>query len=242
LIESELFGHEKGAFSGAHAARTGRFELADKATLFLDEIGELPIELQPKLLRVIQEGEFEKLGSSQTIKTDVRVIAATNRDLEKEVKTGRFRKDLWFRLNVFPITVPPLKERKEDIPLLTNFFVNKFSKKIGKQIKNIPKGVMNALKNYDWPGNIRELENMLERSVITTQNYSLNIELPRTGEMPFESEYTLDEMERRYIRDILDKSNWIIEGGKGASKKLGLKPSTLRNRMKKLGITRDAVT
>ena len=242
LIESELFGHKKGAFSGAHAARTGRFELADKATLFLDEIGELPIELQPKLLRVIQEGEFEKIGSSQTIKSDVRVIAATNRDLEKEVKAGRFRKDLWFRLNVFPITVPPLRERKEDIPLLVNFFVNKFSKKIGKQIKSIPKRVMNALNNYDWPGNIRELENILERSVITSRNYSLNIELPRIKEMPFESNYTLDEMERRYIRDILDKSNWTIEGGRGASKKLGLKPSTLRNRMKKLGITRNVAT
>lgn len=241
LIESELFGHKKGAFSSANTDRTGRFELANNATIFLDEIGELPMELQPKLLRVIQEGEFEKLGSSKTIRTDVRIIAATNRNLKKEVEARRFRNDLWFRLNVFPIAVPTLAERKEDIPLLVNFLVNKFRKKIGKQIKSIPKGVMTALTNYNWPGNIRELGNMLERAVITSQDYTLNVDLPRTKGMEIEPEYTLSEMESRYIRNVLEKSNWIIEGSKGASKKLGLKPSTLRYRMKKFGIKRPDV-
>ncbi len=238
LIESELFGHLKGAFSGAHTDRIGRFELADQATLFLDEIGELPTELQSKLLRVLQDGEFEKLGSSQTIKTDVRVITATNRDLEEEVTAGRFRGDLWYRLNVFPISVPSLADRKEDIPLLVNHFVHKISKMIGKQIDHVSRKTINALKKYEWPGNIRELENLLEREIIISQDRLLNFEIPQTGNMPIESGMTLNEMERRYIEEVLENSNWIIEGNQGACKKLGLKPSTLRNRLKKLGIKR----
>ncbi|NDY73064.1 Fis family transcriptional regulator [Desulfobacter hydrogenophilus] len=175
LIESELFGHEKGAFTGADRSHKGRFEIADNATLFLYEIGELPLELQSKLLRVIQDGEFERLGNSRTTKVDVRIIAATNRNLEEEVEKGRFRRDLWYRLNVFPITMPPLRERKEDIPLLTDFYINKISRRLGKQIKVIPKNVMNALLNYHWPGNVRELENVLERAVINSSSPKLHL-------------------------------------------------------------------
>ncbi|MBT3260248.1 MAG: sigma 54-interacting transcriptional regulator, partial [Deltaproteobacteria bacterium] len=175
LIESELFGHEKGAFTGAHVKQLGRFEVANGATLFLDEIGELPLELQPKLLRVIQDGEFERLGSSQTIKVDARIIAATNRDLEEEVRKNRFREDLWYRLNVFPITVPPLRERKTDISLLVDHFVAKISKRLGKSVEDIPTTVMNALQNYHWPGNIRELENVLERAVINSSGPKLHL-------------------------------------------------------------------
>jgi formate hydrogenlyase transcriptional activator len=238
LIESELFGHEKGAFSGAHSSRQGRFELGNRATLFLDEIGELPIELQPKLLRVLQEGEFEKLGSSKTFRTDARIIAATNRDLEGEVKAGRFRQDLWYRLNVFPIRVPPLRERKEDIPLLVNCFVKKQGKQIGKQIRHISKKTMIALKRYNWPGNVRELQNLIERSIITSEHNSLTVETPQTKEGILDSYNTLEEMEYQYILYILEKTKWVIEGKHGACSRLGLKPSTLRSRMKKLKICR----
>jgi chemotaxis protein methyltransferase CheR len=175
LIESELFGHEKGAFTGAQSRRLGRFEVADGATLFLDEIGELPMELQPKLLRVIESGEFERLGSSETIKVDVRIIAATNRNLEEEVSKGRFREDLWYRLNIFPITMPPLRDRPADIPLLVNFFIDKISKRLGKSIEMVPAGVMDALLKYHWPGNIRELENVLERGVINSSGPKLRL-------------------------------------------------------------------
>ena len=175
LIESELFGHEKGAFTGAHSRRLGRFEIANGATLFLDEIGELPLELQPKLLQVIQTGEFERLGSSHTIKVDVRIIAATNRNLEEEVRKGRFREDLWYRLNIFPITMPPLRDRLDDIPLLVNFYVDKISKRLGKSIEMVPVSVMDALQKYHWPGNIRELENVLERAVINSSGPKLRL-------------------------------------------------------------------
>ena len=239
LIESELFGYEKHAFTGASARKIGRFEVADGSTLFLDEIGELPLELQAKLLRVLQEGTFERLGSNKTIKVDVRIIAATNRDLEAEVAKGRFRQDLWYRLNVFPITMPPLRNRKEDIPLLVSFFVRQFSRKFGKKIRRIPTKVMEALQNYDWPGNIRELENVIERAVIISEGDSL--ELMDDLNIPLhkkDSIKTLNEVEREYIIKILEKTGWKIEGKDGAASILGLNPSTLRGRMRKLGIKR----
>ena len=243
LIESELFGHERGAFTSATDRRTGRFELSDGATLFLDEIGELPIVLQPKLLRVLQDGEFERLGSSKTIKTDVRVIAATNRDLEKEVKKGRFRKDLWYRLNVFPITIPPLRRRKEDIPILVNWFVKRFSKKLGKQITRISQEAMASLVAFDWPGNIRELENVIERSVINSNGSVLKLighHIAPTLEDPVGPERKpLAQLERDYIVQILEETHWKISGQSGAAEILGLNPSTLRGRMRKLNIKRS---
>jgi transcriptional regulator with GAF, ATPase, and Fis domain len=238
LIESELFGHEKGAFSGAVNRRIGRFETAHGTTLFLDEIGELPLELQPTLLRVLQDGEFERVGGSRTIKTDVRVIAATNRNLEKEVEEGRFRPDLWYRLNVFPISVPPLRERLEDIPLFVSWFVDKYGKWIGKKFKRVPQKNIKALQRYAWPGNIRELENLIERSVITSPEGRLQMEIPaQTGSHPNPS-MSLQEVERDHIVSVLDSVKWKIEGAGGAASKLGLKPSTLRFRMKKLNIHR----
>ena len=183
LIESELFGREKGAFTGSDARQIGRFELADGGTIFLDEIGEMPLELQSKLLRVIQDGEFERLGSPRTIKVDVRIIAATNRNLEEEIRNGRFREDLFYRLNVFPITIPPLRQRKEDIPLLVNHFVAKFNKKIGKKIETVSKDTLNALQEYHWPGNVRELESVIERAVITSQGTALQV-LDRFDDIP----------------------------------------------------------
>ncbi|MGA8181205.1 MAG: sigma 54-interacting transcriptional regulator [Desulfobacterales bacterium] len=238
LIESELFGHEKGAFSGAVAQRLGRFEVADGATLFLDEIGELPLELQTKLLRVIQDSEFERLGSSQTIKVDVRVIAATNRNLEEDVRSGRFRQDLWYRLNVFPITVPPLRSRMEDLPVLVKFFVNKVSKKLGKSIDHIPKSVMNTLGNYHWPGNVRELENVIERAVINASGNKLRLmdTLEKAQKVLAAAPKTLEKVERDYIIRILDETRWKVAGKNGAAEILGLNPSTLRARMRKLGI------
>jgi chemotaxis protein methyltransferase CheR len=238
LIESELFGHEKGAFTGAHAKHLGRFEVADGATLFLDELGELPLELQPKLLRVIQDGEFERLGSSRTVKVDARIVAATNRNLEEEVRKGRFREDLWYRLNIFPITVPPLRERKEDISLLVDFFVRKISKRLGKSIENIPTAVMNALQNYHWPGNIRELENVLERAVINSSGPKLRLvdELEKPHKVLPTARKTLDEVEREHIVRVLDMTHWKVSGKNGAAEILGLDRSTLRARMKKLGI------
>ncbi len=238
LIESELFGHEKGAFTGAHARQLGRFEVADGATLFLDEIGELPPELQSKLLRVIQEGEFERLGSSSTTKVDVRVIAATNRNLEEEVRRGRFREDLWYRLSIFPITVPPLRERMEDIALMVEFFVNKISKRLGKSIESIPTSVMNALQDYQWPGNVRELENVLERAVINSSGPKLRLvdELKPTPKDLTMTQKTLAEVERGHIVRILEQTNWRVSGKNGAAEILGLNRSTLRARLRKLGI------
>ena len=238
LIESELFGHEKGAFTGAHTRQIGRFEVADGATLFLDEIGELPLELQPKLLRVIQDGQFERLGSSRTSKVDVRIIAATNRHLEEEVRKGEFREDLWFRLNIFPITVPPLRERREDISLLVDFFVGKISKRLGKTIENIPATVMNALQNYHWPGNIRELENVLERAVINSSGPKLHLadELKKPDKGFIKANRTLEDVEREYIVRVLEKTDWKVSGQNSAAEILGLNRSTLRARMRKLGI------
>lgn len=240
LVESELFGHEKGAFTSAQTRHVGRFELADGNTLFLDEIGELPLESQAKLLRVLQEGEFERLGSSQTIKVDVRIIAATNRILPEEVKKGRFRQDLWYRLNVYPITLPPLRERREDIPLLAKWLVNKFNRKMGRAINRIPAKVMNSLQAYHWPGNIRELENVIERAVINTQGPTLqlldNLDPPLAGNMIKSPIATLEEVERQHIVQALEETKWRINGPKGAALLLGINPSTLRSRMRKLGI------
>jgi len=244
LVESELFGREKGAYTGAHDRQIGRFELADGGTIFLDEIGELPLELQCKLLRVLQDGEFERLGSSRTIKTDVRVIAATNRDLVEEVQNGRFREDLFYRLNVFPITLPPLRQRKEDIPLLVNHFVAKFNQKIGKQIDAVSKDTLNALQKYHWPGNVRELESVIERAVIISQGSALQVldrfdAFRKTEEVAEQDVRHLVDLERDHILSLLKKAGWRIEGMNGAAALLGLNASTLRARMRKYGITRS---
>ena len=238
LIESELFGHEKGAFTGAHSRRLGRFEVADGATLFLDEIGELPLELQPKLLRVIESGEFERLGSSQTIEVDVRIIAATNRNLEEEVRKGRFREDLWYRLNIFPISIPPLRDRLTDIPLLVNFYIDKISKRLGKSIEMIPAGVMDALLKYHWPGNIRELENVLERAVINSSGPKLRLadELKKPHKDLTKPSRTLADVEREYIIRVLEQVHWKVSGQNSAAQILDLDRSTLRARMRKLNI------
>ena len=238
LIESELFGHEKGAFTGADQTRTGLAEKAFGGTLFLDEIGELPIELQPKLLQVIQDGEFERLGSSGTIKVDVRVIAATNRNLEAEVREGRFREDLWYRLNIFPITVPPLRERMEDIAPLVDFFVNKISKRLGQSIESIPTSVMKTLQHYQWPGNVRELQNVLERAVINSSGPKLRLvdELKKPYKNLTTPHKKLEEVERDYIVRVLEQTNWKVSGPNGAAEILGLNRSTLRARIRKLGI------
>jgi PAS domain S-box-containing protein len=244
LVESELFGREKGAFTGAHDRQIGRFELANGGTIFLDEIGEMPAELQCKLLRVIQDGEFERLGSSRTQKTDVRIIAATNRDLAQEIKNGRFREDLFYRLNVFPITMPPLRARKDDIPLLVNHFVAKFNKKIGKKLETVSKESLNALQNYHWPGNVRELESIIERAVITSQGSVLQVldrlvSVRETGEPAAPEVKVLAELECDHIRQMLLKTGWRIEGEHGAALLLGLNASTLRARLRKYGITRQ---
>ena len=244
LIESELFGHEKGSFTGAVARKVGRFELANGGTIFLDEIGELPLELQVKLLRVIQEKEFERLGGTKTLKADVRIIAATNRNLRKEVESKTFREDLWYRLNVFPITVPPLRERKEDIPVLVDHFLKRYAKKAGKTITAVSAKAMHSLQVHSWPGNVRELANVIERAVIHTQGSVLKIadhfEREAVDE-PSSSLKTLEELEREYITRILDDIGWRIEGPYGAARILGLNPSTLRTRMLKLGIQRQSV-
>ncbi len=238
LIESELFGHEKGAFTGAHSRRLGRFEIANGATLFLDEIGELPLELQPKLLQVIDNGEFERLGSSDTIKVDVRIIAATNRNLEEEVHKGRFREDLWYRLNIFPITMPPLRDRLDDIPLLVDFCVDKISKRLGKSIEVVPVSVMDSLQKYHWPGNIRELENVLERAVISSSGPKLRLvdELKKPHKDLIRSDRTLEDVEREYIIRVLEQVQWKVSGKDSAAEILGLDRSTLRARMLKLNI------
>jgi PAS domain S-box-containing protein len=244
LIESELFGREKGAFTGANVRQMGRFELADGGTIFLDEIGEMPLDLQCKLLRVIQDGEFERLGSPRTIKVDVRIIAASNRNLEEEIRAGRFREDLFYRLNVFPITIPPLRQRKEDIPLLVDFFVTKFNKKIGKRIKSIAQESLAALQAYHWPGNVRELESIVERAVITSQGNVLQVqdrfETLRNPEGPTTHDVTpLADLERDHILQVLSTTGWRIEGKNGAALLLGLNPSTLRARIRKFGIQRQ---
>jgi formate hydrogenlyase transcriptional activator len=258
LIESELFGHVKGAFTGAGADRVGRFGLADEGTIFLDEVGELPLDLQAKLLRVLQEGEFERLGSSRTVKVDVRVIAATNRDLAQEAAAGRFREDLYYRLNVFPIHVPPLRERRGDIPLLAQSFIRKENERLKKEIKAVPQETMEALQNYYWPGNIRELQSVIERAAIVTKgpNLQLASDLRRPAAaastqkegppaapavpLPADGSFgTLEEVERRYILSVLEKTRWRIQGKGSAADVLGLNPNTLRSRMQKLGIRRD---
>jgi len=244
LIESEFFGREKGAFTGSDARQIGRFELADGGTIFLDEIGEMPMELQSKLLRVIQDGEFERLGSPRTIKTDVRIIAATNRNLEEEIRNGRFREDLYYRLNVFPITLPPLRQRKEDIPLLVNHFVDKFNKKIGKRIETVSKDTLSTLQGYHWPGNVRELESVIERAVITSQGSALQVldrfdTFRKTGEPAGQDVKPLAELEQDHILQVLQKTGWRIEGKSGAAGILGLNASTLRARMRKYGIIRQ---
>ena len=242
LIESELFGHEKGSFTGSQERTIGRFELADGSTIFLDEIGELPLELQSKLLRVIQDGEFERIGSSTPIKVDVRIIAATNRNLENEIRKGNFRQDLWYRLNVFPITVPPLRQRAEDMPLLVNAFVNKFSKKVGKAIEKVTQENMEILKSYSWPGNVRELQNVIERAVINTQGPVLcitdKLEVPLEVEPTTTPRKHLKIVEHDCILTALEETKWKIEGKDGAAEVLGLNPSTLRSRMRNLGIRR----
>ncbi|MDP6635430.1 MAG: PAS domain S-box protein [Phycisphaerae bacterium] len=238
LIESELFGREKGAYTDALTRLIGRFELADGATIFLDEIGELPSQTQAKLLRVLQEGQFERLGSTETITVDVRVIAATNRDLEKEVRKGQFREDLFYRLNVFPITVPPLRERKEDIPSLVWAFLGEFGEKMGKRIETVSQGTMTSLQNYPWPGNIRELRNVIERGMIRSAGPTLNVQLPQKISEPGTRAVTLDEVQKRHIVEILEQTAWRVRGSGGAAEILGLKPSTLESRMTKLGIRR----
>ncbi|MHB8828096.1 MAG: sigma-54 interaction domain-containing protein [Syntrophales bacterium] len=241
LIESELFGREKGAFTGADTRQIGRFEFANGSTLCLDEIGELPLELQAKLLRVIQNSEFERLGSSQTIKVDVRIIATTNRDLAEEVRKGRFRQDLYYRLNVFPITIPPLRQRKEDIPVMVQSFIERFARKLGKQITSIQKGTLKALNDYPWPGNVRELENIIERAVILCPGPILQLsdKLEILSPSLLSTVRTLEETERNQINKILSETRWLIEGKEGAAAILGLHPSTLRARMHKLGIIRS---
>jgi PAS domain S-box-containing protein len=239
LIESEFFGHEKGAFTGASARKIGRFELANGATIFLDEIGELPTELQVKLLRVIQEGELERLGSSDTIKVDVRIIAATNRNLDQEVKRGMFREDLWYRLNVFPVTVPPLRQRRDDIPILVRHFASRFAKKLGRTITAISPATLKSLRDYSWPGNVRELANVIERAVISSRGSTLRIgeDFTEAGtENLLQASKTLKEFEREYILHILHETGWRIEGRRGTARILGINPSTLRARIVKLGI------
>jgi PAS domain S-box-containing protein len=241
LLESELFGHEKGAFTGANVKRTGRFELADGGTIFLDEIGELPVKLQPKLLRVLQEGELERIGSTKTIKVSIRVIAATNRVLKDEISAGNFREDLYYRLNVFPVFLPPLRERREDIPLLVEYFINKFEKKLGEKITVVSRKVMEKLMNYHWTGNIRELENVIERAVILSPGNKLILDdslLEHDETLVNQPITTLNENEREHILKALEYTNWRVSGENGAAKLLGLKRTTLEARMKKLDIRR----
>jgi formate hydrogenlyase transcriptional activator len=244
LIESELFGHERGAFTGAHGTRLGRFELADGGTLFLDEIGDLPLELQPKLLRVLQHGNLERLGSSRTITVDVRVVAATNRDLDEAVRVGSFRQDLYYRVNVFPISLPALRQRSEDIPLLARHLVARLGERLGRRIMAIPPEMIQALQEYDWPGNVRELENILERAVILSGGPMLRLTEPlsvgRARSCTCGTTGSLRDVERAHILRVLERTAWRIEGDRGAAATLGLKASTLRSRMRKLGIARGS--
>jgi formate hydrogenlyase transcriptional activator len=244
LLESELFGHEKGAFTGAIATKIGRFELADRGTIFLDEVGEIPPELQVKLLRVLQEQEFERLGSTRTIRVNVRIIAATNRDLDQMVEEQKFRSDLYYRLKVFPITVPPLRDRVEDIPMLVRHFTQKFAQRMKKQIETIPSEAMKALQTYHWPGNVRELENFIERAVILTQGQDLFVSIGELKWLPSHTKNsgttTLEQAEREHILKALHKMNWTIGGPAGAAAKLGMKRTTLQSKMQKLGISRPS--
>jgi formate hydrogenlyase transcriptional activator len=242
LLESELFGHERGAFTGAIAQRVGRFEMADKGTLFLDEVGDIPLALQPKLLRVLQEQEFERLGGTRTHHVDVRLVAATNRDLEGMMKRGEFRTDLYYRLNVFPISLPPLRERREDIPALVTHFVEIYGRRMGKQIDNILPETISALSSYQWPGNIRELQNFIERSVILSVGPVLGpplAELKRSSPAESMGAITLEEAERDHILKTLEHTKWVVAGPNGAAARLGMKRSTLYFRMQKLGISRS---
>ena len=246
LLESELFGHEKGAFTGAIAQKIGRFELADKGTLFLDEIGDIPPALQPKLLRVLQEQEFERLGSTRTHQVDVRLVAATNRDLEEMVNHGQFRSDLYYRLNVFPVQLPPLRERREDIPALVSHFVERFGRRMGREIDNIPPETMSALSSYQWPGNIRELQNLIERAVILSNDGVLPNPLPAAGTRVIAIASatpvtTLKDSQRTLILRTLEEVRWVIGGPKGAAAKLGLKRPPLIHKMQKLGISRPGL-
>jgi formate hydrogenlyase transcriptional activator len=242
LIESELFGHEKGAFTGALARKIGRFELADCGTIFLDEIGDLSLELQGKLLRVLQEGEFERVGNPATMTVDVRVIAATNRNLKKQLKKGYFREDLFYRLNVFPMHLPPLRERQEDIPLFIRYFVDKYSVKAGKKITAVSQKALKALQTYRWPGNVRELENIIERAIVITRGNRLElgdwfVEEKSSSDTP--KVVTLEENERQLICQVLERTGWKVSGEKGAAKLLDINPKTLESRIKKLGIHRE---
>ncbi len=240
LLESELFGHEKGAFTGAIMQKAGRFELANKGTLFLDEIGDIPLELQPKLLRALQEHEFERLGGTRTIKVDVRLVAATNRDLAQMINERQFRTDLYYRLSVFPISVPPLRERVDDIPKLVRYFTQKFARRMNKHVESISQETMDALVRYPWPGNVRELENLIERAVILTRGTTLQIPISelRSASTETASPVTLEEAERDHIRRVLERSNGVVGGPNGAAAKLGMKRTTLQSKMKKLGIAK----
>ena len=245
LLESELFGHARGAFTGAIAQRTGRFELANNGTLFLDEVGDLPLGLQPKLLRVLQEKEIERLGSAQTYRVDVRMVAATNQGLASMVERGQFREDLYYRLNVFPIQLPPLRERPEDVPLLVRHFVQHFSGRMHKTIETIPSEAMEALTRYRWPGNIRELQNLIERAVIMSPGSELKLPIRELSirsapTLVGHMHVTLEQAERKHILETLKESNWDLAGPRGAATRLGLRRSTLQFRMKKLGITRPS--
>ena len=247
LLESDLFGHERGAFTGASTQRIGRFELADKSSLFLDEVGDMPLELQPKLLRVLQEQEFERLGSNKLIQTDVRLIAATNRDLKKMVADREFRNDLYYRLNVFPIHLPPLRERPEDIPLLVKAFTFKIARRMGRNIDSIPAEALRTLSSMEWPGNVRELENVVERAVLLTRGNVLQLSLPDIAPLmpstpPVATEVAQDgEDEYQLIMRVLKETNGVVAGPKGAAQRLGLKRTTLLSRMKRLGIDKDAL-
>jgi formate hydrogenlyase transcriptional activator len=249
LLESELFGHEKGAFTGAIAQKVGRFELAHQGTLFLDEIGEIPLELQPKLLRVLQEQEFERLGGTRTVRVSVRLVAATNRDLGRMVAEGRFRGDLYYRLNVFPLSLPTLQERPEDVPRLVRHFTQRFASRMGRRIETIPAHTMDALVRYPWPGNVRELQNIIERAVILSPGPTLEVPLAdlqalpppaQPGAAPMATPVTLNDAEREHIVGALTATNWVVGGPRGAASRLGMKRSTLQKKMQKLGIARPS--
>jgi formate hydrogenlyase transcriptional activator len=246
LLESELFGHEKGAFTGAITQKIGRFELAHQGTLFLDEVGDIPLELQPKLLRALQEQEFERLGSTHTVRVDVRLVAATNRDLARMVSDGQFRSDLYYRLNVFPVVLPPLRDRRDDIPMLARHFTQRFARRMGRRIETIPAAVLDALVRYPWPGNIREMQNVIERAVILSPGPALQIPpgdltpVAAPGEVPAAPRLTLADAEREHILNILRETRWVVGGPKGAAARLGMKRTTLQWKMKQLGISRPA--